>query len=87
MESVHLETSPKTDTHTINPELEHRMEHVIRIVGLVRAMRMKSNLKVRQPLRKIILPVKSEADRKEIGIDGRCHHGRNKCKADRICGG
>jgi len=68
MESVHLETSPKTDTHTINPELEHRMEHVIRIVGLVRAMRMKSNLKVRQPLRKIILPVKSEADRKEIAL-------------------
>ena len=44
------------------------MEHVIRIVGLVRAMRMKSNLKVRQPLQKIILPVKSEADRKEIAL-------------------
>ena len=44
------------------------MEHAIRIVGLVRAMRMKSNLKVRQPLQKIILPVKSETDRKEIAL-------------------
>jgi isoleucyl-tRNA synthetase len=42
------------------------MEYAIRIVSLVRAMRMKSNLKVRQPLQKIMLPVKSEMDRKEI---------------------
>jgi len=33
------------------------MDRAIRIVGLVRAMRMKSNLKVRQPLKKIIIPV------------------------------
>ena len=68
LESVHLEAMPKADLGIINPELEHRMEHVIRIVGLVRAMRMKSNLKVRQPLQKIILPIKSEADRKEIAL-------------------
>jgi len=68
LESVHLEAMPKADLGIINPELEHRMEHVIRIVGLVRAMRMKSNLKVRQPLQKIILPIKSEAERKEIAL-------------------
>jgi isoleucyl-tRNA synthetase len=68
LESVHLESTPVEDAGTIAPELEHRMERVIRIVGLVRAMRMKSNLKVRQPLQKIILPVKSEADRREIGL-------------------
>ncbi len=68
LESVHLELLSETDAGTINPELEHRMEHVIRIVGLVRAMRMKSNLKVRQPLQKIILPVKSKDDRKEIEL-------------------
>ena len=28
LESVHLESMPKTDTGIINPELEHRMEHV-----------------------------------------------------------
>jgi isoleucyl-tRNA synthetase len=68
LESVHLEEIPNPDERAVNPELENRMGHAIRIVGLVRAMRMKSNLKVRQPLQKIILPVKSEADRKEIGL-------------------
>jgi isoleucyl-tRNA synthetase len=65
-ESVHLEEMPKADASIMYPELEHRMEYAIKIVGLVRAMRMKSNLKVRQPLQKIILPVKSEVDRREI---------------------
>jgi len=68
LESIHLETMPKAEAGDMNPELEHRMEYAIRIVGLVRAMRMKSNLKVRQPLQKIILPVKSNADRKEIEL-------------------
>lgn len=66
LESVHLEAMPVMNASIINLELEHRMEYAIRIVGLVRAMRMKSNLKVRQPLQKIILPIKSEADRQEI---------------------
>jgi isoleucyl-tRNA synthetase len=68
LESVHLEEMPKADTDVIFPELEHRMEYAIKIVGLVRAMRMKSNLKVRQPLQKIIVPFKSESDRKEIEL-------------------
>jgi isoleucyl-tRNA synthetase len=61
-ESVHLETLPKADAGVINPELEHRMEYAIRIVGIVRAMRMKSNLKVRQPLQKILIPVKDKSE-------------------------
>jgi isoleucyl-tRNA synthetase len=65
-ESIHLELMSGVNENIINPELEHRMEYAIRIVGLVRAMRMKSNLKVRQPLQKIIIPIKSEDDRKEI---------------------
>ena len=65
-ESVHLELMPIVDESLINSELERRMEYAIRIVSLVRAMRMKSNLKVRQPLQKIMLPIKSEMDRKEI---------------------
>jgi isoleucyl-tRNA synthetase len=68
LESVHLELTPGVDAGSIDSELERRMERVIRIVGLVRAMRMKSNLKVRQPLQKIIVPVKSETDRKEIAL-------------------
>jgi isoleucyl-tRNA synthetase len=61
--SVHLTKLPEADESAIDPELEERMERAIKIVGLVRAMRMKSNLKVRQPLRKIILPIASERDR------------------------
>ncbi len=65
-ESVHLCYVPAVDESVINRGLEERMERAIKIVGLVRAMRMKSNLKVRQPLQKIILPVSNEHDRAVI---------------------
>jgi isoleucyl-tRNA synthetase len=62
-ESVHLCALPEVEEGVIDEVLERRMERAIKIVGLVRAMRMKSNLKVRQPLKKIILPVSNEQDR------------------------
>jgi isoleucyl-tRNA synthetase len=65
-ESVHLCYVPAVDISVINPVLEERMERAIKITSLVRAMRMKSNLKVRQPLKKIILPVSNEHDRTVI---------------------
>lgn len=65
-ESVHLCDLPTADDRVINEVLERRMERAIKIVSLVRAMRMKSNLKVRQPLKKIILPVSNEQDRAVI---------------------
>ena len=65
-ESVHLCMLPVPDESVIHQGLERRMERAITIVGLVRAMRMKSNLKVRQPLKKIILPVSNEQDRAVI---------------------
>jgi len=60
--SVHLETMPVADEQCVNAELEHRMEHAMKIVGIVRSMRVKSNLKVRQPLQKILIPVKDAAE-------------------------
>jgi isoleucyl-tRNA synthetase len=42
------------------------MDLAERIVMLVRAMRVKSNLKVRQPLRRIILPAADEAGRAAV---------------------
>ena len=42
------------------------MERAERIVMLVRAMRTKSNLKVRQPLPRIILPIASEEERNDV---------------------
>lgn len=65
-QSVHLSMLPVADDSIIEGELERRMERAIKIVGLVRAMRMKSNLKVRQPLKKIILPITNERDRAEV---------------------
>ena len=65
-QSVHLAMLPVADDSIIDGELERRMERAIKIVGLVRAMRMKSNLKVRQPLKKIILPITNERDRAEV---------------------
>lgn len=65
-ESVHLSMMPEVDARAIDKELEGRMERAQRIVELVRAMRMKSNLKVRQPLKRIILPVAGENERKAV---------------------
>jgi len=65
-ESVHLAFIPEVEESAIDPELESRMERAEKIVELVRAMRMKANLKVRQPLKRIILPVASDAERRAI---------------------
>ncbi|MEX2190424.1 MAG: isoleucine--tRNA ligase [Bacteroidota bacterium] len=65
-ESVHLSVLSDPETRIIDPELEERMERAITIVGLVRVMRMKANLKVRQPLSKILIPVSSDKERQRI---------------------
>jgi isoleucyl-tRNA synthetase len=65
-ESIHLSSMPVADEKEIDRELEGRMEEAEKIVMLVRAMRMKSNLKVRQPLRRIILPIADERERNQI---------------------
>jgi isoleucyl-tRNA synthetase len=64
--SVHLSMLPALEANSIDKDLEERMARATRIVGLVRAMRMKSNLKVRQPLRKIIVPISNEAQKQSI---------------------
>ena len=64
--SVHLALLPEADPAIIDAALEERMERAERIVMLVRAMRMKANLKVRQPLRQIILPVPEGPERDDI---------------------
>jgi isoleucyl-tRNA synthetase len=65
-ESVHLATIPMVDESAIDAELEQKMDKAQRIVYLVRAMRNKSSLRVRQPLRRIILPVSNERDREAV---------------------
>lgn len=60
-ESVHLSEYPKPSY--IEKELESKMEIAQKVVYLTRSMRAKNNLKVRQPLKKIMVVVeKSKRD-------------------------
>lgn len=65
-ESVHLATITSCDESAIDAELEERMDKAQRIVSLVRAIRNKTNLRVRQPLRRVIVPVANIRDREAI---------------------
>ena len=58
-ESVHLSAFSLNPVY-IDKELEEKMEIAQKVVYLTRAMRAKANLKVRQPLKKIMVVVKNE---------------------------
>ncbi len=64
--SVHLAMIPEVNKAVLDNDLEMRMEKAQRIVSLVRAIRNTSNMKVRQPLKRIIVPVNSEKDKEAI---------------------
>ena len=59
-QSVHLEDYPKVDQTLINLEIEERMDLVRDIVGLGRASREKAQIKVRQPIKEVLLDGKYE---------------------------
>ncbi len=59
--SVHLSTFPKTDTALIDKALETRMDIAQRLTSLVLSLRKKANLKVRQPLARILVPASDAA--------------------------
>ena len=56
-ESVHLVLMPEADEDSIDKALEERMELAQRASSMILALRRKVNIKVRQPLAKILLPV------------------------------
>ena len=64
--SVHHATFPEVDASCIDKELEARMEQAQRICSMVLSLRKKSNLRVRQPLAKITIPVADESMRMRI---------------------
>lgn len=55
-ESVHLGDWPLCRAEDINPELEARMAMAQDICSLVRSLRRKTDLKIRQPLQRILIP-------------------------------
>jgi isoleucyl-tRNA synthetase len=64
--SIHLNEFSDYDEKLIDSTLENRMELAQRIVYLVRAIRVKNNLKVRQPLKQLIVPVLSEVQKNNL---------------------
>jgi isoleucyl-tRNA synthetase len=59
-ESVHLSDFSIAEKVAINKALEERMDYAQRISSLVLSLRRKEKLRVRQPLKKILLPVLKE---------------------------
>jgi isoleucyl-tRNA synthetase len=55
--SVHLSDFPKSNAELIDKSLEERMELAQKISSMVLSLRKKVNIRVRQPLNKILLPV------------------------------
>ncbi len=65
-ESVHLAKFPAVDESEIDPNLENRMALAQIITSMVLALRRKVNIKVRQPLSTIMIPVVDEVQREAI---------------------
>lgn len=64
--SVHLAKFPVCDETLVNTELEARMQVAQDITSMVLALRRKVNIKVRQPLQCIMIPVVDEEQRVHI---------------------
>ena len=64
--SVHLAKFPVADENLINAELEARMQMAQDVTSMVLALRRKVNIKVRQPLQCIMIPVVDEAQKQHI---------------------
>ena len=62
-ESVHLDRFPVADEALIDPELEERQKLAQDITSMTLALRRKVNLKVRQPLQTIMVPVADDKRR------------------------
>lgn len=64
--SVHLADFPKADSSVIDKQLETEMKLAQDITSMVLALRRKANLKVRQPLAMIMIPIISQAQKDSI---------------------
>jgi isoleucyl-tRNA synthetase len=65
-DSVHLTDFPVADKTFIDKALEERMEMAQLVSSLVLSLRKKANIRVRQPLSKIMIPVANEAMKAQI---------------------
>jgi isoleucyl-tRNA synthetase len=65
-ESVHLTKMPVANETLIDKELETRMQLAQKICSLTLSLRKKNNIRVRQPLEKIMIPVSGTEQRAQI---------------------
>lgn len=56
-ESVHISRFPSVDTAVIDSDLEEKMDYAQKISSMVLSLRKKEKIRVRQPLRKLSIPV------------------------------
>lgn len=64
--SVHASDFPKSNPDFIDKDLEERMQMAQKICSLVLSLRKRNNLKVRQPLSKIMIPAKNAHQQAQI---------------------
>ncbi|MDA7797475.1 isoleucine--tRNA ligase [Flavobacteriaceae bacterium] len=65
-ESIHLTDFPQAKKELIQPELEQQINTARTLTSLALSLRKKEQIKVRQPLHKMIVPVKNNTERKRI---------------------
>ena len=65
-ESVHLADFPKYNEALINKTLEERMQLAQDISSMTLSLRKKENIKVRQPLKQIMVPILAEHEQENI---------------------
>ena len=61
VESVHHLPFPEVHEEVVDKSLEERMQLAQKVCSMVLGLRKKSNLRVRQPLQKIVIPVRDAA--------------------------
>ena len=66
VESVHHLAFPEYNVEMVDKALEERMQLAQKVCSMVLGLRKKSNLRVRQPLQKIVVPVRDEAMKAQI---------------------
>ena len=66
LESVHFSDFPQVHNNLINKNLEIKMKYAQNISSLVHSIRKKEKIKVRQPLGKLLIPIKSDFEKQNI---------------------
>ncbi|HNQ82169.1 MAG TPA: isoleucine--tRNA ligase [Bacteroidales bacterium] len=65
-DSVHLTDFPAANESQIDLDLEERMELAQKISSMILSLRKRSNIRVRQPLNKIMIPILNEHNKKQL---------------------